>query len=98
MMNWVNAVIVALLTAVATIFAMANAGEVTISFTGLGSGQSPLYVPVFVAFVLGYVGGVLSLAFSRNKHKKRIAELESENHRLGSEVENLRNIPLQDEL
>ena len=97
-MNWVNAVVVALLTAVATIFAMANAGEVTIAFTGIGRGHSPLYVPVFVAFVLGYAGGVLSLAFSRNKHKKRIAELEMENDRLGSEVENLRNIPLQDEL
>ncbi len=97
-MNWVNAVVVALLTAVATIFAMANAGEVAIAFTGIGVGHSPLYVPVFVAFVLGYAGGVLSLAFSRNKHKKRIAELEQENARLGSEVENLRNIPLQDEL
>jgi len=98
MMNWVNAVVIALLTAVATIFAMANAGEVTIAFTGIGSGHSPLYIPVFVAFVLGYAGGVLSLAFSRNKHKKRIATLEMENSRLGSEVENLRNIPLQDEL
>jgi len=97
-MNWANAVIVALLTAVATIFAMANAGEVPIAFSGIGSGHSPLYIPVFVAFMIGYIGGVLSLAFSRNKHKKRIAELESENSRLGSEVENLRNIPLQDEL
>jgi len=98
MMNWANAVIVALLTAAATIFAMENTGEVTIAFTGIGSGHSPLYMPVFIAFVLGYVGGVLSLAFSRNKHKKRIGELEAENGRLGSEVENLRNIPLQDEL
>ncbi|MDX8413756.1 MAG: LapA family protein [Mariprofundales bacterium] len=97
-MNWANAVIVALLTAVATIFAMANAGEVPITFSGIGSGHSPLYIPVFTAFMMGYIGGVLSLAFSRNKHKKRIAELEAENIRLGSEVENLRNIPLQDEL
>ncbi len=97
-MNWVNAVIVAILTAVATIFAMANAGEVAIAFTGIGVGHSPLYVPVFVAFVFGYAGGVLSLAFSRRKHKRRIADLERENRQLHSEVENLRNIPLQDEL
>ncbi|MDQ6964557.1 MAG: LapA family protein [Mariprofundales bacterium] len=98
MINWVNAVVVALLTAVATIFAMANSGDVSIAFTGIGSGRIPLYVPVFVAFVLGYVGGVLSLAFSRNKHKRRIAELERENSSLSGEVDNLRNIPLQDEL
>ncbi|RMH50187.1 MAG: LapA family protein [Zetaproteobacteria bacterium] len=97
-MNWINALVVALFSAVATIFALANSGEVAIAFTGIGVGHSPLYVPVFAAFVLGYVGGVLSLAFSRRKHKRRILELEAENRQLHSEVENLRNIPLQEEL
>ncbi|MDQ6951605.1 MAG: LapA family protein [Mariprofundales bacterium] len=98
MINWVNTLIIVLITAGATIFALANAEDVTLAFSGIGHFSSPLYAPVFAAFVLGYVGGVASLAFSRRKHKRRIAYLEQEHARLSSEVENLRNIPLQEEL
>ena len=98
MVNWINALIIVVVTAAATIFAIANAGEVTISFSGIGRISCPLYVPVFAAFVLGYAGGIASLAFSRRKHKRRIAQLEQEHARLSREVENLRNIPLQEEL
>jgi len=43
-------------------------------------------------------GGLLALSFSRRKHKKEIKYLRKENALLNQEVENLRNIPLQDDL
>jgi len=98
MINWINALIIVLITAAATIFALANAEMVPLAFSGIGHLTLPLYAPVFAGFVLGYVGGVASLAFSRRKHKRRIAYLEQEHARLSSEVENLRNIPLQEDL
>ncbi len=98
MMNWMNALLIVVITAVATIFALANSGDVAIAFSGIGQVSCPLYVPVFTSFIIGYIGGLLSLAFSRRKHKRRIAYLEQEHARLSGEVENLRNIPLQEEL
>jgi len=47
---------------------------------------------------LGFSGGMLSLSFSRRKHKQEISQLREENDLLHQEVENLRNIPLQDDV
>jgi len=97
-MNWINVLVILILTSFATIFALSNTDTVQIGVAGLASRPIPLYVPVFVAFLLGFVGGVLSLSFSRRKHKQEISDLRSENQMLTKEVENLRNIPLQDDV
>ncbi|RMH62087.1 MAG: LapA family protein [Zetaproteobacteria bacterium] len=97
-MNWINVLVVIVLTTFATMFALVNAMPVQVHFLGLASGDVPLYVPVFVAFLLGFFGGMLALSFSRRKHKLEIQILRSENRRLRQEVDNLRNIPLQDDL
>ncbi len=65
---------------------------------GLSTDQGPLYLPLYIAFVLGFFGGALALSFSRRKHKREIEQLRKENSLLTQEVENLRNIPLQDDL
>jgi len=96
-MNWINALSVVLLTTLATMFAAVNNGKVSISFIGYSSGDMPLYVPVFISFLLGFLGGMLSLSFSRRKHKVEINQLRQENALLQTEVNNLRNLPLQDE-
>jgi len=96
-MNWINALSVVLLTTLATMFAAVNDGKVSISFVSYSSGDIPLYVPIFVAFLLGFLGGMLSLSFSRRKHKLEINQLRQENDLLQAEVDNLRNLPLQEE-
>jgi len=96
-MNWINALLVVILTTLATMFAAANETQVTVGFANLISGKIPLYVPIFITFLLGFGGGILSLSFSRRKHKIEINRLRRENTLLQTEVNNLRNLPLQDE-
>lgn len=97
-MNWINIIVVGVLISVAMIFATSNVEVVQVGFAGLKSGEIPLYVPILVAFLIGFAGGVLALSFSRRKHKNEISELRRENELLSQEVENLRNIPLQDDV
>lgn len=97
-MNWINVLVVLVLTTLATVFAVSNTIEVHLDFAGLKSGGMPLYVPVFVAFLVGFIGGMLSLSFSRRKHKMEIGQLRQENEVLKEELNNLRNLPLQDEV
>ncbi len=97
-MNWINVVVVLLLTSLATMFALSNMIPVQIAFAGMVSGAIPVYIPVFIAFIIGFAGGMLSLSFSRQKHKQEIRRLRRDNERLQQEVDNLRNFPLQDEL
>ena len=97
-MNWVNLLVVLILTSFATIFALSNVELVHIGMAGLSSDPVPLYLPVFIAFLLGFFGGMLTLSFSRRKHKQEITDLRKENDTLTREVENLRNIPLQDDV
>jgi len=96
--NWINVLLVIVLTSFATMFAMANMLPVRIHFLGVSSADIPIYIPVFISFFLGFVGGVLALSFSRRKHKQEIAWLKAEHARLQREVDNLRNIPLQDDV
>ena len=96
--NWINILLVIVLTSFATMFAMANLLPVQIHFLGGSSAHIPIYIPVFIAFMLGFVGGVLALSFSRRKHKQEIVWLKAEHERLQREVDNLRNIPLQDDV
>jgi len=97
-MNWINVVVVLLLTSLATMFALSNTEGIHIGFAGITSGAMPVYVPVFAAFIIGFIGGMLSLSFSRQKHKLEIKKLRQESELLQREVDNLRNFPLQDEL
>lgn len=96
-MNWINALSVVILTTLATMFAAVNDSKISIHFAGYSSGDILLYIPIFVAFLLGFLGGMLSLSFSRRKHKTEINQLRQENDLLQTEVNNLRNLPLQDE-
>jgi len=96
--NWINILLVIVLTSFATMFAMANLLPVQVHFLGVSSASVPIYMPVFIAFMLGFVGGVLALSFSRRKHKQEIIWLKVEHERLQREVDNLRNIPLQDDV
>ncbi len=96
--NWINVLVVIVLTSFATMFALANVLPVHVRFLGVSSGDVPLYLPVFISFLLGFAGGVLALSFSRRKHKREIAWLKAEHERLQREVDNLRNIPLQDDV
>lgn len=96
--KWINVLLVIVLTSFATMFAMANLLPVQVHFLGVSSADVPLYVPVFVAFLLGFAGGMLALSFSRRKHKQEIVWLKVEHERLQREVDNLRNIPLQDDV
>lgn len=96
--NWINAVVLVVLIAFSITFATANEDEVRLAFLGLVSHAMPLYVPIFLAFLTGFLGGVIALSFSRRKHKREISLLSMENERLSKEVENLRNIPLQDDV
>jgi uncharacterized integral membrane protein len=96
--NWINVLVVVVLTSFATMFALANVTEVRIHFLGVSSASVPVFIPVFTAFLLGFCGGVLSLSFSRRKHKQEISWLRKEHMDLQREVDNLRNIPLQDDV
>ncbi len=96
--NWINVLLVIVLTSFATMFALANLTPVQLKFLGVSSAPIPIYAPVFLAFMLGFFGGVLSLSFSRRKHKLEITRLREESERLQQEVDNLRNIPLQDDV
>ncbi len=97
-LNWINILVVLVLSSFATMFALSNMDMVKIGVAGLVSDAIPLYIPIFVAFLLGFLGGMLSLSFSRRKHKQEISDLQKENELLSQEVENLRNIPLQDDV
>ncbi len=97
-MNWLNVSVSIGLALFAVIFALANTMPVHLSFLGLTTDEAPLFVPIVAAFLFGFAGGVLALSFSRRKHKKEIKHLRKENELLHKEVENLRNIPLQDDL
>lgn len=96
--HWLNIAVVALLSAFFIAFALSNLAPVQVALLGVKSHHVPLYVPVFVAFLVGFSGGMLALSFSRRKHKQEIAQLRKENKLLSQEVENLRNIPLQDDV
>ena len=96
--NWINVLVVIVLTSFATMFAMANLTQVHIQFLGISSALIPLYIPIFIALLLGFCGGLLALSFSRRKHKEEIIWLRKEHEDLQREVDNLRNIPLQDDV
>jgi len=96
--NWINVLLVIVLTSFSTMFAMANLSPIQLHFLGVSSAHVPIYMPVFVAFILGFSGGLLALSFSRRKHKQEIVWLKNEHDRLQREVDNLRNIPLQDDV
>ncbi|MDQ6992932.1 MAG: LapA family protein [Mariprofundus sp.] len=96
--NWINVLVVLVLTSFATMFALENLSTVELSFLSIVSDPIPLYLPVFIAFLFGFGGGVLAMAFSRRKHKEEISSLRAEHDRLQLEVDNLRNIPLQDDV
>ncbi|MDQ6967715.1 MAG: LapA family protein [Mariprofundaceae bacterium] len=96
--HWLNIAVMALLTAFFITFALSNLALVNVALLGLKSQEIPFYMPVFIAFILGFSGGMLSLSFSRRKHKQEISQLRKENNVLHQEVENLRNIPLQDDV
>ena len=98
MLNWINVLVVIVLTSFATMFAMGNQVQVQVHFLGVSSIPMPLYIPFFLAFIFGFFGGVLALSFSRRKHKQEILWLRTEHEHLQKEVENLRNIPLQDDV
>ena len=83
--NWINVLLVIVLTSFATMFALANLTPVHIQFLGVSSASTPVFIPVFLAFMLGFFGGVLSLSFSRRKHKLEINRLRDENGRLQRE-------------
>ncbi len=97
-MNWLSLSVSIGLAVFATTFALTNTMPVHLSFLGLQTDEAPLFVPIFTAFFFGFAGGVLALSFSRRKHKKEIKHLRKENAMLHKEVENLRTIPLQDDL
>ena len=96
--NWINVLLVIVLTSFATMFAMANLLPIQLHFLGVSSANVPVYIPIFIVFLLGFAGGILALSFSRRKHKQEITWLKSEHDRLQKEVDNLRNIPLQDDV
>lgn len=96
--HWFNIAIMTLLTAFFIAFALSNLVLVDVALLGVKSQPIPFYMPVFIAFLLGFSGGMLSLSFSRRKHKQEILQLREENSVLHQEVENLRNIPLQDDV
>jgi len=97
-MNWINVLVVLILTTFATMFALSNVDKVPFGFPGMSKSMVPLFLPIFIAFLAGFMGGMLALSFSRRKHKEEIAALRRENNLLQSEVDNLRNIPLQDDV
>ena len=97
-MNWLSLSVSIGLAVFATTFALTNTMPVHLSFLGLHTDEAPLFIPIFTAFFFGFAGGVLALSFSRRKHKKEIKHLRKENMMLHKEVENLRTIPLQDDL
>jgi len=97
-MNWLNIGVSVGLALFATAFALANTMPVHLSFLGFQTSETPLFAPIVAAFLFGFAGGSLALSFSRRKHKKEIKFLRKENVLLHQEVENLRNIPLQDDL
>ncbi len=96
--HWLNIAIITLLTIFFITFALSNLMLVDVALLGVKSQPISLYIPVFIAFLLGFSGGLLSLSFSRRKHKQEISQLREENSLLHQEVENLRNIPLQDDV
>lgn len=97
-MNLTSAFIALLLTAIAVLFSLSNRIPVEVHFFSLSSSPIPLYIPVFIAFLFGFIGGIAALSFSRHKHKREISRLKREQHLLSKELDNLRNIPLQDDL
>ena len=97
-MNWINVLVVLVLTTFATMFALSNLEKVPLGFPGTSVSMVPLFLPIFIAFLAGFMGGMLALSFSRRKHKEEISVLRRENRLLQSEVDNLRNIPLQDDV
>ena len=97
-MNWINVLVVLVLTTFATMFALSNLEKVPLGFPGTSVSMVPLFLPIFIAFFVGFMGGMLALSFSRRKHKEEISALRRENRLLQREVENLRNIPLQDDV
>lgn len=97
-MNWLNVTVSVVLAVFAITFALENTMPVHLSFIGISTDDAPLFIPIFTAFIFGFISGVLALSFSRHKHKKEIKFLRKENELLHEEVENLRNIPLQDDL
>lgn len=96
-MNWINVLVVLVLTTLATMFALSNSDPVQLRFGSWPTQGIPLFVPIFAAFLLGFVGGMLSLYFSRRKHKRAIRQLQQDNRQLQQELDNLRNLPLQDD-
>ncbi|MDQ6995389.1 MAG: LapA family protein [Mariprofundaceae bacterium] len=96
--HWLNISIVIMLTLFGIAFATDNLNLVHVQFLGFSTHDIPLYIPIFIAFFMGIIAGVLSLYFSRRKHKVAIDHLQQEIRLLQQEVENLRNIPLQDDV
>ncbi|MDX8378252.1 MAG: LapA family protein [Mariprofundales bacterium] len=96
-MNWITITTVIILSSVCAVFIYSNGQEVHVAFGSVSSAPLPLFLPMLVVFFVGFAGGMLSLAFSRRKHKLEIKRLNEENQCLKTELDNLRTFPLQDE-
>jgi len=95
-MYWLNTLGAVIITIIATVFVISNQHLVYVAFAAHTSSYIPLYWPLCLAFLTGFLGGLLAMSFSRRKHKKTIVFFQKENARLQEEVNNLRNLPLQD--
>ncbi|MDQ6979665.1 MAG: LapA family protein [Mariprofundaceae bacterium] len=97
-MNLTNAIVAIALTGLAVLFSFSNGMPVKVYFHSFSTAPMPFYIPIFIAFLTGFIGGMIALSFSRYKHKRDIYRLQRENRLLADELDNLRNIPLQDDL
>lgn len=72
------------------VFAVSNAGQVTLSFLPLfASWEAPLYAVVMAALAIGLVVGVIYGWLMGSATRKRARTLARENRELSAEIDNL---------
>ncbi|MBF0187565.1 MAG: LapA family protein [Magnetococcales bacterium] len=103
MLKWLAILSGLFLVVLATLFAIANQGEIDVQMPGsvireAFSFRAPLAALVYVPLLSGFaIGGILG--WRRSVRYRRLAEqLSRQNRVLEQELTNLRNLPLDDDL
>ncbi len=99
MQGWLSLILILALAALAVSFGTANQTEVTVYLPGGAvHPRVPLFVLAFVPLLFGFLIGAISGWSGVLKYHKRVSEMKAQIRRLEEELNNLRNLPLDNDL
>lgn len=99
MLKWFNLLVVGLFVVLSAVFAVDNQQKILVSLPWkLNPSKVRIYALVFISFFSGLLLGGGMVWLNSLRHRREAARLIRQNRELEAEVNNLRNLPLDNDL